>query len=382
MYTVEFDIKVLTPLYMFGANQNNPELRASEFKGMIRFWWRALKCCESIGELKEKEEKFFGGTSGEGYKSKIDIMIKNGREGKSNGNALVGNDLVKDYGFSNWHFNSKKRILEGKNRGIGYLFYSMLHKPKRYFKPDMTFKIILYSKKEDALKNAVAALWCAINLGGFGSRARRGAGSLSVVNIVGDTYGLDFVPKGKNSQELAQWIIENVNKAADIIKPVNADCDAYTNIISSSFVISKQGYNTWYEALSSIGEIYMDFRYKTRSDIQNSIFGFPVVHSNKNKVIGRIDKSGNYISRRSSPLSFKIVECDGRYHWMALKFGGAFLPQGADLVLLKSEKINGKEKKTVLKAEKPRSDLLDKFWDEIKQDNGGDYLFNLRGDTL
>lgn len=384
MYTVEFDLKLLTPLYMFGAKPNYLELRTPEFKGMIRFWWRALKCCKNVSKLKEKEEEIFGGTSLKSGKSKVKIMIKHSRIDRN-----IGSDLMNDYGLD-WHYDGKNKSLAGKDRGIGYLFYSMIRKnekkkifPKKYFKPGITFKIILYSREEEALKNTVAAFWCAANLGGFGSRARRGAGSLTVVSVVGDTYGLDFVPKGKNSQELAHWILENVSKVSDIIGPINIDCNDYTNIISSSFIVSKESYNTWHDALSDIGKMYMNFRNGMRNNIQNGIFGLPVVHSNKNRVIGKSDKYDKYIiNRRSSPLLFKVLECNGKYHWMALKLGGSFLQEDMYLAFVKEEKINGRKEITALENAKPSYALLDKFWDEIKKNNDGDYRFNIRGENL
>jgi len=375
MYTVEFDLKLLTPLYMFGAEPNYLELRTPEFKGMIRFWWRALKCCKNVSKLKEKEEEIFGGTSVKARKSEVRIMIKDSRIDRN-----IGSDLKNDYRL-NWRYDSENKVLIGKDRGIGYLLYSVVR--KKYFKPEITFKIILYSREEEALKNAVAAFWCAVNLGGFGSRARRGAGSLTVVSVVGDTYGLDFVPKGKNSQELAQWILENFSKASDIIGPINIDCNDYTNIISSSFIVSKESYNTWHDALSDIGKMYMNFRNGMRNNIQNGIFGLPVVHSNKNRVIGKSDKCDKYIiNRRSSPLLFKVLECNGKYHWMALKLGGSFLQEDMYLAFVKEEKINGRKEITALENAKPSYALLDKFWDEIKKNNDGDYRFNIRGENL
>jgi len=372
MYSVEFVLKIVTPLYMFGANQQFPELRTSEFKGMIRFWWRALKCSNNIPILKDEEEKIFGGTSEKSGKSEVGVIIKEA-QAKSN----IGENLQRDNNF-NWYFNKQERILKGRNRGIGYLLYSVIN--KKYFKPSGTFKLILYSKKdENALKNAVAAFWCAINLGNFGSRARRGAGSISVVNIKGETYGLEFIPTGRNSEELAQWLILNVNKAAKIINPVDHNC-TYSNIISSSFILSKQSFSKWSDALSDIGAIYMDFRKDVRSNIQSGIFGLPIVHSNKSKVIGEFfDKQNQQkeIERRTSPLLFKILECDGKYYWLILRFGGNYLPNTAELILMiKEKKEKGASVEKVLRREKPSWNLLDDFWREVSRDNVGERFFN------
>src|SRR5690606_39987213 len=74
------------------------------------------------------------------------------------------------------------------------------------FKPDETFRVSLYSRDEFALKNAVAAFWCAIKLGSFGSRARRGAGSLAVYRVAGDTYGFNFMTNRSEERRVGKGV--------------------------------------------------------------------------------------------------------------------------------------------------------------------------------
>lgn len=376
MHEVKIILNVLTPLYMFGADQRYPELRSSEFRGMTRFWWRALRCCENPIELKSREEEIFGGVSDKSGKSKVSISISNHRD-------LNTFNSLKDEYHLQYKFNKEKGILEGPERGIAYMLYSVIGKSA--FKPNGTFSLILYSKEEQAVRNAIAALWCAINLGGFGARARRGAGSLCANDISGNTYGLDFAPKCRNSQELAQWIIENIRKAADIVKMVDNPCRAYSNLSTSSFVISRQSYNSWREALSAIGNVYIDFRHGREGDIQSAVFGFPIVHrSSGGTVMASIEKGNEKtkIGRRTSPLAFKIIKCGDKYYWMALRFAGDFLPSGAKLAWYKKRRVNGEDREEIFREKRPSYILLDEFWNKIKNDNGGDYSFDLRGDAL
>jgi len=360
MKHVDFKIKILTPLYMFGADQNRLELRESSFKGMMRFWWRALKCCDDYTKLKNMEESIFGGTSDYSGKSKVGILI-------TNKNVDISNQLKNDFNLK-WNFDSTQRRLTGKNSGIGYLLYSMIQEnpkknihPKSYFKPDGVFNISLYSRNDQALKNAVAAFWCAIYLGGFGSRSRRGAGSLIVENIEGDTYGLDFKTMNcKGKSELIKWIKGNLNKAKGIIELAGDKSKGYSNLSTASFIISNNSYNTWYEALSEIGNIYADFRYQYRSDIRSGVFGFPIRHTDKTIV------KTNYkdIARRSSPILFKVCKCADGYYWMALRFAGDFLPKGVKLTW-------GQQSHDAISSVK----LLDSFWDNLKNKNSQEYRF-------
>ncbi len=360
MHQVDFRIKILTPLYMFGADQNWLELREASFKGMIRFWWRALKCCDNYEELKKTEQSIFGGTSNESSKSKIDILI-------TQKNINISSNLQKDYNLK-WDFIKEERKLEGKNSGLGYLFYSMIQRsknkgirPKSYFKPDGVFNISFYSRDDEALKKSVAAFWCAVNLGGFGARSRRGAGSLTVECVKGNTYGLNFISINcEDRTKLIRWLEENIKVAKEIIEPVNEDCKGYSNLSKASFIISKERYETWHEALSDIGIIYSNFRYSCKGKIQSGTFGFPVRHSNE--TITKAKFNDLIIERRSSPLLFKVLKSKDGYYWMALRFAGDLLPKGAKLTL-------GDESND----ETPSLELIDKFWDELKAKNDRDY---------
>jgi len=66
--TVTFELEVLTPMFMYGADQSEPEVRPSAIKGMIRYWWRLLRADmwrsdEGIREMRKKEKQLFGGVS-------------------------------------------------------------------------------------------------------------------------------------------------------------------------------------------------------------------------------------------------------------------------------------------------------------------------------
>jgi CRISPR-associated protein Cmr1 len=41
MDSKEFEVEVVTPMFLGGANNLEAELRVPSIKGMLRFWWRA-----------------------------------------------------------------------------------------------------------------------------------------------------------------------------------------------------------------------------------------------------------------------------------------------------------------------------------------------------
>ena len=68
-------LEVITPLFMSGADSRKLELRATSFKGLMRFWWRAMKAENNIFKLQSEEEAIFGGTQERKLKSPFNIRI-------------------------------------------------------------------------------------------------------------------------------------------------------------------------------------------------------------------------------------------------------------------------------------------------------------------
>jgi CRISPR-associated protein Cmr1 len=350
MYETEFNLSTITPLYMHGTDKKNLELRPSEFKGMIRFWWRALKAYDNIQKLKEEEEKIFGGTSENSGRSNVLLKII---EHNSN-NSGIHPPLSLDS-----HYNKKEHRLEGKDVPISYLLYTV--RELSYL--SSSFSLSICSKDEKAFKNALAGLWCAINLGGFGSRSRRGTGALKVEQVNGETYGLAFKPEGENSKEMSQWIIENTKKARILVEKTGAQCSSYSNLNKAEFIISQNSFETWEEALRDVGKTYMDFRTPRKKEIQLGNFGLPIVHRSDGSVI-KAEYTGNHINRkkekhinrRASPISFKILQSQIKFNWMALKFAGDIFPKGTKLIWSEKEEV-------------PQQKILDDFWNSLKAKN-------------
>jgi hypothetical protein len=79
MATIEADYTVLTPMFCAGADQSRPELRVPSFKGVLRFWWRALAWSRLGGDLKkihEEEDHIFGGPGTGRSRVAIQIVLR------------------------------------------------------------------------------------------------------------------------------------------------------------------------------------------------------------------------------------------------------------------------------------------------------------------
>ncbi|MEM5810168.1 MAG: type III-B CRISPR module RAMP protein Cmr1 [Candidatus Aenigmatarchaeota archaeon] len=152
--------KVITPMFMTGADGRTPELRPSEFKGMMRWWWRAIKAEDDIKELKKNECEIFGGT-GEGMgKSKVKIKINT---------ALDDFDII-DYQPLPHH--------RGNNCPVDNQSRCRKAFTLKAIKPGKEIEIE-FSIPSLEIQNLIFLTFI---LGGFGKRSRRGFGSLHIIN--------------------------------------------------------------------------------------------------------------------------------------------------------------------------------------------------------
>ncbi|MDY6862207.1 MAG: type III-B CRISPR module RAMP protein Cmr1, partial [Thermodesulfobacteriota bacterium] len=309
MNRIQFELETITPLFMAGANGQTSELRPSSFKGMMRFWWRAMRAEDDIQKkLLEDEAKIFGGTGKGQGKSKIMIRIeqKNFKEGKD----------IKKYADVQSH------------PGVGYLLYSTLMQKREYFEHSSKLRIEISSPEIGSLHQAEAAFWLSVNFGGFGTRSRRGGGNFAV----NDCHGLDdehtkclkkrYIPK----DNIQAFLTEGYKEAKKTI--IQNKTSKYSNLSGASIFIG-QGYENWQKALDSVGVSLMTYRAKKKPDydiftdyltgstnnneFERVKFGLPLGgRFNNNPVVkGRsfniTPKVGNDSTRRASPLILKII---------------------------------------------------------------------------
>ncbi len=180
--THTFDVEVVTPLFLSGADQNTAELRPPSLKGMLRFWWRALYGRDSIKDMKEEEAKIFGDTD---HKSDLVIRLHN----TSNCRSVLTN------------INKGKTITvqsQGKTFPISiieYLAYGLYEYKKgsgnvftkHHFQPGdtkFTIQTECSNKFESKILNVLKILHC---FGGIGSRNRNGFGVLNFLFFSNNT---------------------------------------------------------------------------------------------------------------------------------------------------------------------------------------------------
>jgi len=315
MKRIVLTCETVTPMFMYGADGKTPELRPSEFKGMMRFWWRAARAETDIAKLKVNEAKLFGGTgSGEG-KSKVKLQVLYNLPPN-----MIGRNLKDDYGLV-WDFDHDSRSLKGDHAGIAYLLYSTIlpGKEKAYMKPGFVFNIVISSIDELAYKHALSALWLAICFGGFGTRSRRGGGNVVVTKVSGDSYGINFIPNGNDKKSLGDWINANLFVLGSIhVARSTKETVQYSTLPNTIIPLNPK--KNWIDALNSIGTEFSNFRLINRANIfEMGAFGMPIIHRGSGVKMVPYSTHGKLSDRFSSPIIFKVIKSQNLFFPLVFK---------------------------------------------------------------
>jgi CRISPR-associated protein Cmr1 len=242
---IEFEIEVITPMFLHGADTACAELRVPSLKGILRFWWRATSGIEEIRKLKEEEGKLFGDTS-----SKATTIIRIEHTGK-----ITVNKDFKQRGATFKVHNRPVFILD-------YLAYGMHTNvkgkknnvdQKEHIPPGSCFKLLIECEEKNADQVLRALAWM-ICYGGIGARNRNGFGSVFT--------------------KIAKPEVSNASEPAN-----------FSALSNHSQLFSFSKLKTWHEAHSEIGLAY----HQARLSIENlhqydrrKLISAPIMVKNRN----------------------------------------------------------------------------------------------------
>ncbi|MCS6914084.1 MAG: type III-B CRISPR module RAMP protein Cmr1 [Myxococcota bacterium] len=214
--TIDVCLEVVTPI-LGGSSQTRKVdeidvIRAPTVRGHLRFWWRALYAptCATAAELYERESRLWGrAATDEGGRSAVEIQID-----VSKAAALDTSDIQL--------YSSK----QGEATPGAYALWPA-RAEKKTDKPAaprrkpgtrcrLTLKVAGTEEQEAEVRNALRA-W--ILFGGYGSRTRRGLGSLKVIGDVDgwlpaaatrdgltNLFGLDIFAKPERKPGDVPWL--------------------------------------------------------------------------------------------------------------------------------------------------------------------------------
>lgn len=274
----EFEVEVLTPMFLGGANVGEADLRTPSIKGMLRFWWRATCDIHDVQMLKERESMLFGDTK---HKAPYSMYVE------PIGNVLpVLRDLPKGQTFpvKKFHVSIIDYLGFGLRDTKKYLRH---HYPAgTKFKVSFTFS---GEERTNIQKEVLNAFRSLVFFGGLGARSRNGFGSLFLNDGSKPSIALDGV-----------------------IKPFSSASEK-----SVLFLTKKTDYSRWEDALSAVGMAYKDARLSLEEKHtyrKRLLIAKPIIQAKKNSN-----------ERHSKPYFLHVGKTTSGYYGQILFFPYRYL---------------------------------------------------------
>ena len=365
MYEATFELEAITPLFMRGADQRKAEFRSASVKGVMRWWFRALAgnyFGNKVEELRKAECRVFGCAGQETRRSAVVVEVNAERPQKirienfgiklnpkkqklvpkSNFQVVLKKkdgelvpflgylwfsvkmfieDVLKDTvdeilwenkirnHFTNWA--QVNNVLRNKGMSVQRLNTLVLkrfeeHNAVYYYPPGSRFTVTLSSPDKRAFDASIASLWVAVTLGGFGFRARRGAGSMMFTRAdILDEMDLPDIPFAPD--DIGQGIVRAVELVAGphgTSRPVSGIFSYPTLTPGASAVAVWEGKEeSPLKALKAFQKAYQDFRKQGSLRSRRVTLGLPIVRGNLGRELGPAAKK----ARRASPLVVSVT---------------------------------------------------------------------------
>ncbi|MEO5347539.1 MAG: type III-B CRISPR module RAMP protein Cmr1 [Magnetococcus sp. YQC-9] len=202
--TITATFTITTPMFLGGVDQNaEPLLRVASLRGMLRWWWRALHYPQfyvaayksdparaqaaALDSLRQAEIRLFGSNDqGQGAVhmrlqtvAPLRIIKVAPQQKLMNGRAVVGSGAC---------YLAGQGLMVAIGNDAGTLLRSCID-PNQTFTLNLMVKPDLLPADIEGLLRAIKALGL---LGGIGSRARRGWGSVSLTSLTAEGFdGMD-----------------------------------------------------------------------------------------------------------------------------------------------------------------------------------------------
>lgn len=356
---MNLQLETITPLWMGGAAYQ-PEFRPPSFRGLLRYWLRALLGCafdDDLDSLRRAETAVFGDTQ----RASPVILRVDGPEPETGSGAMSAEE---------WP-------------GVAYMFWSPYQRRREAVLPGETFELQALRRvwefyplevngvtvgEKEVFSLFSAALWLLLRLGGGGARARRGAGGLQATRTPPEWPADVPSPEIQAStpHELAGELSEGLRAIlGNLIWPLASPTvpSGYDILHPDAcrILVVDQVFPTWWEATDWVGRHLQEFRRSHRGDasavaelltygrtaattIERAVLGLPLVFFFKSifealtqrgmpPKEARRKASASVVPQgrlgRASPLMVRIIRLAGqpsRFVPMMTLFRSRFLP--------------------------------------------------------
>jgi CRISPR-associated protein Cmr1 len=192
MKTLTVKLRTVTPLFLGGASPDRCELRPPSIKGALRFWFRFIEGARQNGDwrkVREKERRLFGSTDTgvSALRIKLTSVPRVTQVSRIPAEYREWPIEIAYMGYGPIELRRFTKPEREARQAAG--MPTTVFEPKREFidaGEEFGFDLIFQSSASiEDTQHVYEALWMWTHLGGFGSRARRGWGSLKLEGPAG-----------------------------------------------------------------------------------------------------------------------------------------------------------------------------------------------------
>lgn len=312
--TLRAEFEIVTTVFCAGADQNGPsEIRPFSIRGALRWWYRAID-----GNFLEKEPKIFGSTTGTGQSSPITLAMARWIQEDASLEKILRPEKARESGAAYLGYtlylgsNHRKAVLPSNHRITITLKWN--------WKPAS-------EEEQQYIRRAwAAALWLFGHLGGLGTRARRGFGTLSLVkwngwpecDLLGTAHGASTPAEWKarfdgGFQMIRQWF-----------RPPNQAGHQHLGEKVPVY-LWKTGKPTCHAALDEIGSTFQSFRNQPQWHKPELLAAFGLPIRFRNHPARRASPKDH--NRAASPLQIRVVKIGNAFHPLVWRAEGPLVPE-------------------------------------------------------
>ena len=390
MRKIEAKFKIVTPLFMSGADQQKAELRVPSIKGALRFWWRALALGRlgSVERVRNVEADLFGSSDREVGQSKVllnlttpksqDVIKVRAQLKYPDGTVVGPGARYLGYGLMEAFASRNKRTKEGQLTRPCLMSpvdaeLSILFNPKRFKEDDDGKDELMKCMKE--IQSALIAMGL---FGGLGSRSRKGYGSFNLIEMKFDdevlfkqpvdvpglrnVYIDFFKHQGEMYEGLPEYTAFSSRTRVDILSTGNDSLKILNGMGETMQMYRSCGFHETVDGKPSERNFQNDHDWANNPNDsrwgdfhpRRVVFGLPHNYGKDsyNKELGCKPDNKKH-ERRASPLFIHIIQLgDGTSVGVTGIFPAKFLPDG--------EKIRAGNKSVTQNADYK---ILDEFID-------------------
>jgi CRISPR-associated protein Cmr1 len=247
-----YTLTVITPLFLYGADQKKPEIRAASVRGQLRYWFRAIEGAgtSDLNQLWTAESEVFGSTAGS---SVVSLRFYAQGELKTQSYAMLPHQTERR--FQSW---------------------------QDAISPDQKLRLEMVTRPgiDKVPPKAVRALVAWLLLGGLGKRSRRMFGALESPRLTG---------KLADGNALANEIGRQLQ---DIVKPCNLpQVPAFPTLHPdySRVVVGTVGFQDWESLIKDLFDLLRSDQYRSHE----RTFGYAMNGRRASPLIAQVRRIGD-----------------------------------------------------------------------------------------